>query len=205
VSEIILASQSPRRKQLLGEMGLDFKCIPSAYDEKLDESRDASEVAKELSLGKALDVARQYPSAYVIGSDTIVAKDGHQMEKPVDVNDARAMLIALSSGESSVCTGLAVVNLSLGIELVDVDTTRVFFMPDSEEVEQLREIYLKSMDWQDKAGGYGIQSGAAPLIKYISGDYDTVVGLPTRLLATMLGKVGIVASAVTAEAPVPLV
>jgi septum formation protein len=199
VNKIILASQSPRRKQLLSEMGVEFESIPSAYDEKLDESRDASEVAKELALGKALAVAHQYPTAYVIGSDTIVAKDGRQMEKPRDIDNAKEMLIALSSGESSVCTGIAVVNISLGIEIVDVDTTHVFFKPDSKEVAALRDIYLQSMDWKDKAGGYGIQSGAGPLIERIVGDYDTVVGLPTRLLAVILAGIGITATAASTE------
>lgn len=201
--EIILASQSPRRRQLLTDMGVEFRAVPSSYDEKLDESRNAREVAKELALGKALDVARQYPDAYVIGSDTIVAINGRQMEKPKDVDEAREMLIALSEGESSVSTGIVVVNLAEGIELVDEDTTRVFFKPDSPEVTQAREKYLASNDWEDKAGAYGIQSGAAPLIERIKGDYDTVVGMPTRLLSQMLGNVGITAAVVTEPAPVP--
>jgi septum formation protein len=203
VSEIILASQSPRRRKLLNGMGVKFKVIPSSFDEKLDESRDPCEVAKELALGKALDVARQYPEAYVIGSDTIVAIDGRQMEKPNDVDEAYEMLLSLSEGESIVSTGVAVVNISRGIELVEENTTRVFFKPDSPEVRQARQVYLDTEDWRDKAGGYGIQSGAAPLIDRIEGDYDTVVGLPTRTLAKMLDTVGIYAVRVVEESPVP--
>lgn len=189
--EIILASQSPRRQQLLGEMGVVFSVEPSSYDEKLDENRDAREVAKELALGKALAVAQKHPDAFVIGSDTIVAINGRQMEKPKDIEDAREMLIALSAAQSTVSTGLAVVNLSQGIELVGEETTFVDFKPDSPEVSKLRETYLESGDWKDKAGGYGIQSGASTLIEKIEGNYDTVVGLPTYLLSEFLNGLGI--------------
>lgn len=200
--EIILASQSPRRKDLLGRMGVEFSVEPSAYDEKLDESRDAREVAKELALGKALDVANRHPDALVIGSDTIVAINGRQMEKPRDRADAEEMLRALSVGASTVSTGLAVVNLSQNIRLVGEETTTVNFKPDSPEVERLRQAYLDSEDWKDKAGGYGIQSGAAPLIASINGAYDTVVGLPTTLLAQFLQQLGIRAQPVHEEPPV---
>jgi septum formation protein len=202
MTQIILASQSPRRRQLLTEMGVNFTAIPSTFNETLDETRSAREVAKELALGKALDVARRHPGAIVIGSDTIVAINGRQMEKPADIEEAREMLIALSQDESSVSTGVAVVHLSESIQIVDEDTTSVHFKPDGTEVKQERERYLASEDWKDKAGAYGIQSGAAPLIDYIEGSYDTVVGMPTKLLATMLSQVGVPASAVTEQAPV---
>jgi septum formation protein len=202
MSEIILASQSPRRRDLMGRMGLEFTVLPSHFDEQLDESRGAEIVAKELALGKAEDVAQEHPNAYVIGSDTIVGVNGRQMEKPVDVDDARAMLMTLSGQQSTVSTGVAVINKSLNVQLVEVATTQVFFKPDSEEVAKLREAYLASEDWKDKAGGYGIQSGAANLIERIDGDYDTVVGLPTRLLAKMLSELGIEANVVTEESPV---
>lgn len=204
MTEIILASQSPRRHKVLDEMGVEnFQIIPSEYDEVLDESRNAQEVAKELALGKALWVAKRHPHAFVIGSDTIVGVgDGRQLEKPRDIDEAREMLTALSSGESFVTTGVAVVKYDEGIELVDEDTTHVYFKADNPEVAKAREVYLHSEDWKDKAGGYGIQSGAAPLIEKIRGDYDTVVGLPSRLLAEILGKLGIKASPVTEAAPV---
>lgn len=204
MSEIILASQSPRRKKLLGEMGVTFSVYPSTFDEKLDENRSAEVVAMELALGKAADVAAKHQHAYVIGSDTIVAVNGRQMEKPKDIDDARSLLLALSGHQSTVSTGIAVINTSLGIEKVGVDTTKVYFKADSPEVTELREAYLQTGDWHDKAGGYGIQSGAAPLIDYIEGDYDTVVGLPTRVLAQILNELGIPATRVTEEAPVPV-
>lgn len=183
-------------------MGLDgFLVEPSRYDERLDESRDVREVAKELALGKALEVASRFPEAYVIGSDTIVALGNRQMAKPANRDVAREMLTSLSGRESTVSTGVAVVNVSKGIQLVDVDTTNVYFKADNDDLKGLREGYLDSGDWTDKAGGYGIQSGAAPLIESIEGDFDTIVGLPTRLLAQMLGELGIMAQAVLEEPP----
>lgn len=201
MKSVILASQSPRRLQLLSKMGVSFTVQPSAYNEHLDESRSAEEVAMELSLGKAKDVAKSNPDAYIIGSDTIVGINGRQMEKPRDMDEARAMLQALAGHESTVSTGVAIVNLNTDTELVDVATTKVYFKEDSPEVQQLREQYLATEDWRDKAGGYGIQSGAATLIDRIEGDYDTVVGLPTRLLAQKLQELGIDASRVVEVSP----
>ena len=203
--EIILASQSPRRRDLLTRMGVEFTAIPSDIPEPLDQARDPRENAQELSLAKARHIAEQYPNAYVIGSDTIVAVDGKQLAKAETVEEARQMLLDLSKHPSSVMTGIAVVNKSQGIELVGVEVSDVFFKPDSPEVSEAREVYLASNDWLDKAGAYGIQSGAAPLIDHISGHYDTIVGLPTHTLTQFLNEVGFSAQPVTEQAPVPVV
>lgn len=201
MKQIILASQSPRRKELLSQMGVEYQIIPSQFDEKLDGSRDPREVAKELALGKALDVANKYPDAYVIGADsiTVVGVENAQLGKPADIHEARAMLKRLSGEANAVTCGVAIVNKNKGIELVDEDTAYVHFKPYDEATV---EMYLQTGDYRDKAGGYGIQSGAAPLVERIEGDYDTIVGLPTRLLAQRLAEVGITAEAVTLEAPV---
>jgi septum formation protein len=185
MTRIILASQSPRRVELLTNMGVSFEIIPSTFEEHLDESRSAEEVATELALGKAKNVAVLHPDAFVIGSDTVVALNQRQMEKPRDVEDAREMLTALAGHESTVSTGVVVVSFDQNIESVKVGTTKIYFKPDSPEVTALRETYLATNDWKDKAGGYGIQSGADTLIDHIDGDYDTVVGLPTALLRDM--------------------
>jgi septum formation protein len=190
--ELILASKSPRRIELLGKMGVGhFEVVPSGYDEVLDNARDPVEVAIELALGKANEVAARYPDAWVIGSDTIVAKDGVQLEKAVDVDDVKRMLEFLAGGTSSVHTSLALINQRTGTIITDCASTDVYFYPNSPEIEQLRNVYLESGKWQDMAGGYGIQNGAATLIEKIEGDLDTVVGLPTRLLAKLLNSVGI--------------
>lgn len=205
MNTVILASQSPRRRELMAAMGLDFQAIPSSYDEQLDESRDIEDVAIELSLGKAEDVARLHPEAYVIGSDTIVGIGGRQLGKAEDIDEARQMLLSLTGKTSTVTTGVAVVNLARNIRLTGASTSTVYFKPDSQEIGRLREEYLASGDWQDKAGAYGMQSGAASLIDKIEGDYDTIIGLSTRTLADLLTQCGIDAAAVNLSSPVPQV
>jgi septum formation protein len=196
---IILASQSPRRKELLAAMGLEFEAIPSDFDEKLDDSRSPEEVASELALGKAMAVAKQYPDSIVIGSDTIVTIDGKQLEKPHDDNEAREILKSLAGKGNEASTGVAVICIADGIQLVGADTTKVVFHPYDEEAVNH---YIETGDSLDKAGAYGIQSGAAPLMSHIEGHFDTVVGLPTKLLASLLDEIGIRATAVELESPV---
>ncbi len=201
MQRIILASQSPRRRELLAAMGVDFDVIPSQFDEHLDDSRQTDEVAKELALGKALDVARTYPDAIVIGSDTIVTTaDGKQLEKPHDADEAHAMLEGLAGQTNIVTTGLAVLRLSDNTQLVGADSVSVLFKPyDEKTVAE----YVATGDPLDKAGGYGIQSGAAPLVENMSGNYDTVIGLPTHLLADYLEQLGVQAKPVNITPPVP--
>lgn len=172
-------------------MGIEFTVHPSSYDERLDDKRNIAEVAVELALGEANDVAQKFPDAYVIGSDTIVGIDGKQLEKPADRAEAERMLLSYTGKQSEVCTGVAIINLSKNIRLSSSASTYVYFKHDSPEVSKLRDAYLDSGDWSDKAGGYGIQSGAEPLIDKIDGDFDTVVGLPTHVLAKILSQLGI--------------
>lgn len=194
MQQIILASQSPRRKELLAAMGVDFEVIPSNFTEKLDDSRQPQEVAVELALGKARAVAEQFPDALVIGSDLIVYINGKQLEKPVDIKDAKNMLIHLAGKTNQVITSIVVICKSKNIELKDYDTTDVLFKPlDLTAIEA----YVATGDPMDKAGAYGIQSGAAPLIESIRGNYDTIVGLPTIILARMLAECGVVSKPVS--------
>ena len=165
-------------------------------DEKLDNDRDIHEVARELAHGKVMDVAVRYPDAIVIGSDTIVEIDNRQLEKPADRNEARVMLESYAGRESVVVTGVAVVCLNRHIKEITTDSTKVYFKADSQEVSRMREEYLLTGDWADKAGGYGIQNLRGTLIQQIEGDYDTVIGLPTKPLASILKGIGIDAAAV---------
>ena len=180
-------------------MGVEFQAIPSDFAEKLDDSRSPEEVATELALGKATAVAKQYPDSLVIGSDTIVTINGKQLEKPHDAAEAEEILKLLAGKANEVSTGLAVVCLTDGIQLTGVDTTHVYFKPYDEEAVRR---YVATGDPLDKAGAYGIQSGAAPLISHIEGHYDTIVGLPTVLLANFLTQLGIQAKAVELPSPV---
>lgn len=197
--KIILASQSPRRRELLTQMGVEFEVVPSKFDEYLDDGRSPEEVASELALGKAMAVAQEHPDCIVIGSDTIVTVDGRQLEKPHDAAEAKELLKLLSGKENDVSTGLAVLWLKHEIKLVGADTAKVFFKPYN---EQAVDAYIATGDPMDKAGAYGIQSGAAPLISYMEGNYDTTVGLPTKLLAEFLAQVGVKATPVKLLPPV---
>lgn len=181
------------------QMGLEFEVVPSQFAEKLDDSRSPEEVAKELALGKALAVAEQFPDSLVIGSDTIITIDGKQLEKPHDNEEAVAMLKLLSGKTHAVTTSIAVVRLADSTQLVNADTAYVHFLPYDEAKVRA---YVQTGDSLDKAGGYGIQSGAAPLIDHIEGHYDTVVGLPTHKLAELLARVGINAKPVELIPPV---
>jgi len=193
MTKIILASQSPRRKELLTDMGIVFDVMPSNFDEKLDDARSPEDVAEELAAGKAMAVAKEFPSAIVIGADTIVTIDGKQLEKPTSEENAVELLTMLAGKTHEVTTGIAVIGLNEGIHLIDSDTARVTFKPYDEEAIRA---YVATGDPMDKAGAYGIQSGAAPLIAKFDGHYDTVVGLTTSLLAEMLQMIGIHADAV---------
>lgn len=205
---LILGSQSPRRKDLLDLMGLagKYEVIPSGFDEYLDDARSTPEVAEELAYGKALWVAERNPGAWVIGSDTIVAVEGKQLAKAADESEARRTLKMLAERPNTVTTSLALVQVtltSLGQRIIKHfighEEAVVYFKPYNEAAV---ETYLASGDWKDKAGAYGIQSGAHTLIDHIAGNYDTIIGLPTHTLADYLESIGIYAEPVNLEPPV---
>lgn len=190
-------------------MGLkdSYQIIPSEYEEILDSARSPEEVAQELGYGKALWVAERNPEAWVIGSDTIVTIEGKQLGKAADEAEAREMLKMLAGMTSTVTTSIVLMKLSItpGNEriikhFIGYEEVIVHFKPyDENSVEQ----YLSSGDWHDKAGAYGIQSGAHTLIDSIEGNYDTIVGLPTHTLAEFLAQIGVQAKTVDLEPPVP--
>jgi len=199
--QIILASGSPRRKDLMKLMGLEYEVIPSDFEEHLDDSRSPEEVAKELGLGKALTVAQKYPEAIVVGSDTVVSLEGKQYGKAVDEAEARQMLTELAGKCNLVSSSLAVICLAEGMRIVDVDSAKVFFKPfNGEAVEK----YLKSGDWKDKAAAYGVQSGADVFVDHAEGEYNVILGLPTKRLAEVLKSFGIASKVAVIAPPVGL-
>ncbi|HSW98637.1 MAG TPA: nucleoside triphosphate pyrophosphatase [Candidatus Saccharimonadales bacterium] len=198
--QVILASGSPRRKDLLAQMGVTFTAVTSDFDEQLDHARPATEVAKELGLGKARTVAEKYPEALVIGGDTIVTLDGKQLGKATGLADARALLKAHAGKTVVVTSSVVLVCKALGLEIAEADEATVQFKPYNEAAN---ETYLASGDWADKAGAWGIQSGAAPLIRHMHGRYDTVLGMPTHMLAELLQAQGIAAHPLEPTPPVP--
>lgn len=208
-TRLILASQSPRRKDLLDRMGLEgkYEVIPSQYEEVLDSARSPKEVAQELGYGKALWVAERNPGAWAIGSDTIVTIEGKQLGKAADEAEAREMLKMLAGMANTVTTSIVLVRVTPGPDnnrvikhYIGCEEATVFF---KEYDESAIEAYLASKDWTDKAGAYGIQSGAHTLVDSIEGNYDTIIGLPTHTLAEFLAKIGIQAKPVELEPPVP--
>ena len=178
--ELILASQSPRRKELLRLIGLPFVVRVADIDESMDPAADpAAEVAR-VSRKKAEAVSRQ-PEDVVIAADTIVVLNGKVLGKPVDEAHAEAMLTALSGKDHQVMTGLTVMKGSRALTYTEI--TDIHFRDLSQK--EIRR-YVATKDPLDKAGSYGIQGGAAIFVQWLKGDYYNVMGLPVCKLYEML-------------------
>jgi septum formation protein len=185
MNTLILASGSPRRAELLRQIGLDFQVIPSEAPEDLPPGLSPADAVKELALRKASEVARNISSGVIIGADTVVVAAGRILGKPSDKAEARTMLATLSGIEHSVFTGLAVLEVPNGKQMVDCVETKVWF----------RKLTQAEIDWYvasgeplDKAGAYGIQGLGAILVEKIDGCYFNVVGLPLGKLVTIFQK-----------------
>lgn len=189
MSEIILASASPRRRELMANMGLDFRVVVSDADEEsVDSSVPPGIYVQELALLKAAAVAKTVidnKDAVIISADTIVVKDGKILGKPQDKEDAKRMLRLLSGSSHNVYTGFCVMRLSDAFTVCkDVSTEVVFRELDDEKIDR----YIRTDECMDKAGSYGIQGLGAMLVSHIVGDYFNVVGLPVSELADVLEK-----------------
>lgn len=186
--KIVLASASPRRKQLLSQMGLEFEVVPSDIDEKLPADLPYEEAVQELAFKKASHVASLIDGhRLVIGADTIVVKD-KVLGKPKDKDDACEILYRLQGQSHEVVTGLAVVDNLTGKFKKSFEKTIVEMAPLSmEEIEQ----YVLTGEPMDKAGAYGIQGLAGIFISRIIGCYYNVVGLPIHRLWMMLKEFGV--------------
>ena len=185
---IILASASPRRKELLKQIGLKFKVVPSEYEESLDSGLDPHELAQRLSLEKANSVARIQPDALVIAADTLGVLNGKVLGKPHTESEARKMLAMLSGKAHSVITGFTIMDAATNKSLTRTVETRVYLRKlTSGEIDA----YVKSGEPLDKVGGYAIQGLGAVIVERIEGDYFNVVGLPLRALAKSLKEFGV--------------
>ena len=186
--QLILASASPRRRDILARTGLEFLVVPSDYEEKLRPGVPPRELAKELARGKAEAVARGRTGAVVIGADTFIVLDGELLGKPRTPDRAAAMLSALSGRAHSVITGFAVIDADSGRIAADAVETRVWFRQlDAAEISS----YVQSGEPLDKAGAYAIQGLGGRLIEKIEGDRLNVVGLPLAALCGRLREFGI--------------
>ena len=185
MSKFVLASASPRRRELLENIGMEFDILVSSADEsRIDRKLPPDMLVKELALLKAAESAKHIKEdRLVIGSDTVVVYEGRVLEKPRDREDARNMLKTLSGREHHVYTGVCVLRTSDFKAESRCEKTAVRF---KELSDKTIESYLDTMEFADKAGGYGIQGKGALLVDGITGDYFNVVGLPLGLLGDML-------------------
>ena len=180
---MVLASASPRRRQLLKQAGYQFTVFPAKINEA-DFACDRispAEYAKRLALAKARQVAEKFPESLVIGADTVVVSQGRLIGKPADEKQAERITRKLFSAPHKVITAVALVRLSEGLELVESDTTIVYPKKIAE--------HIKSGSWRDKAGAYAIKEDADPFIEKLQGSLTNVMGLPMELLNRLLARI----------------
>lgn len=184
---IILASQSPRRRELLERMGISqFDVIPAKGEERSDPNLTPNQLVEELSRQKAAEIAAGHPDALIIAADTVVAVDGAVLGKPHSREEAVDMLKRLSGREHTVYSGLTV--CWQGQSVTQHEATAVRFRPLSEaDIAH----YVSTGEPMDKAGSYGIQGYGCTLVEGISGDYYNVVGLPVCRLSQILSGLGV--------------
>ncbi|MED4225064.1 Maf family protein [Neobacillus cucumis] len=185
MQNLILASSSPRRKELLENLRLSFSISSSEVDESFDPKLTPEEVVMELAERKAQVVFQKNPDAFVIGSDTVVVADNQILGKPADEAEAISMLKRLSGRQHEVFTGVAILSAT-GI-MKFFERTEVWFW---ELTDEDINAYVQSGEPFDKAGAYGIQKLGSMLVRKINGDYFAVVGLPVSRTIRELKKAG---------------
>jgi septum formation protein len=185
---LILASTSPRRRELLALLGVPFNVVAPSFEEQLVTDRSAVEQVTSFSLAKAQSVSRYEPETIVLGSDTVIELDHAVLGKPADLVEARAMLRRLAARDHYVHTAVALVCSSREVEIIALSTAVVRMKPFDERVH---ERYLATEESLGKAGAYSIQGEGGGLVDSIDGDFSTVVGLPLRLVAQLLRQSGI--------------
>lgn len=184
--ELILASASPRRAEILHRLGLRFRVVPSRVREDGLDGETPEEHAERLAREKALEVGHLWPASLVLAGDTVVVRDGVLLGKPRDQDDAVRMLLSLAGRTHEVMSGLALA-LPDGSVPSGVSVTLVEFRAFD---ERLARCYVETGEPMDKAGAYGIQGLGGALVRRIAGDYHTVVGLPIYLLLDLLEEAG---------------
>ncbi len=180
---LILASNSPRRSELLRGLGLDFSVVPSDASELHIEQLTAAEISQLNAYRKARVIAKKFPDALVLGADTLVAIEDTLLGKPANLEDACRMLGQLQGRTHRVVTGVCLVHLRGHRQKLFADTTEVTFWPLT--LDQIRD-YLARINPLDKAGAYAIQEQGDRLVETISGSFSNVVGLPVERLRAEL-------------------
>jgi len=184
----ILASASPRRRELLMSINLDFEVIPSHIPEVRGEGESPEEYVARLSREKAAAIAETFPADWIIAADTTVLLGDQLLEKPADAEDAARMLATIAGKTHTVYTGVTLLNLALNWRDTRVSESEVRMLPlDAREIAW----YVATGEPLDKAGAYAVQGTGAMFIDSIHGSYTNVVGLPLATLFGMLRKAGI--------------
>ena len=181
--KVILASASPRRKEILQNTKLNFDIQKSDIEEVILENESPEDMVVRLAYEKAFDVAKRNTDRLVIGADTIVALDNEVLGKPKDQNEAYQMIKRLSHKTHKVITGISLINLKENKIIKDYVVSFVTFKDLSED--SIKD-YINTNESLDKAGAYGIQGYGALLVKNIQGDYFNIVGLPISRLSDLL-------------------
>ena len=188
---LILASTSPRRKELLTLLGLPFDVVAPPFVEQVVPNRSAEQQAVEFAAGKAKSCIEQYPEALILGSDTLISLGLEVLGKPADLADAESMLRRMAGQTHKIFTAVALAGP--GPEPCEVQIARVSVTMKALNEEAL-SAYLQTGDSLGKAGAYSIQGGGAALIEGIEGDYTAAVGIPLRTVADMLRRRGMLCS-----------
>jgi septum formation protein len=184
-ADVILGSQSPRRRELLKKIVNDFRVVPSGIDEERFRERDPVEFALMMAVAKAKEISARYPASLVIAADTLVCLNEEIFGKPKSRAEARAMLRKLSGRRHRVVTAVALSRKEDDRLRTGHETSWVTFKRLSrEDIEG----YLQTKQYLDKAGSYAIQDAGDALVESLEGDYDNVVGLPVRLLRSLLDE-----------------
>ncbi len=187
MERLTLASGSPRRQEILTNLGLNFTVLPANIDESPQLSEEPQSYALRMAVQKAMAAANKVESGLIIGADTIVVVDGQIMGKPRDVAEAAQQLRVLSGREHIVFSGLGIVDKTTGRTVSTLEQTIVYFREMSDAEIQS---YIRTGEPLDKAGSYGIQGKGAVFIRRIEGDYFNVVGLPIAKLYSLLAELG---------------
>ena len=183
--KVILASASPRRKEIMDMLGIDYEVVVSSIDETMDDTLSIEERTMEIARKKALDVLSCNQECLVIGSDTIVEVDGRILGKPHSISEAEEMIRLISGRSHRVMTALAMVSQDEEYVVCDVANVHFIEVPE-EEIKQ----YVLTEEPYDKAGRYAIQGWAGVYISSIEGSFYTVMGLPLHLVYEKLSELG---------------
>ncbi len=177
MKQLVLASSSPRRQQLIKKLNMPFVVDPSTFEEYFDMKKSPQELVIELSRGKAEDVAKRHTGSVILGADTFVVVDGRYLGKPKNREDAVEMLLFQSGKKQQVITGFTIIDTTNNKIISKTVVSDVYIKHLSKE--QITK-YLDNSTYMDKAGAYAVQEVGEEFIEKIDGDYDNVVGLPVE-------------------------